>query len=83
MYEQDRNTGDVYLSLSIDATCRHHLDSPWRGYETLTLKPFANPTPPIHAQMRTCVFPLWAQGNWQHLQVGYFFLISQINRVFN
>ncbi|XP_071516653.1 uncharacterized protein [Panulirus ornatus] len=69
MYSVEEDTGRVFLSFSIDATCTNHLHSPWEGYETMVLTPVDPASPPPVVQANVCAFPRWAQGSWQHLQI--------------
>ncbi|CAL4076482.1 unnamed protein product [Meganyctiphanes norvegica] len=70
MYSVDEDTGRVFLSFSIDATCTNHLHSPWDGYESMVLTPVTAPAPPSIVHTHACGFPQWAQGSWQHLHIN-------------
>ena len=70
MYHHDSSEDRIYLSFSMDATCRNELHSPWEGYETMVLTPFTPPPNPPTAIAHQCVFPPWAQGQWQNLHIS-------------
>lgn len=71
MYETDAVTGVVHLSFSVDATCQNQLTSPYEGYETMVLNPKRVIQPPDEVKSHACVFPDWARGKWQHLEVRF------------
>ncbi|XP_018022674.1 uncharacterized protein LOC108678720 isoform X1 [Hyalella azteca] len=69
MYIEDETTGVINLSFSVDATCNNQLKSPYQGYETMVLTPRAVVQPPNEVKSHACVFPDWARGKWQNLEI--------------
>ena len=69
MYHKDVDTGRVFVSFSTDSTCTNMLQSPWDGYETMVLTPFKLLSPPAPVHSHSCLFPLWANGEWKDMKV--------------
>ncbi|XP_046406160.1 uncharacterized protein LOC124171057 [Ischnura elegans] len=82
LYHEDADTGIISMAFSSDSTCTSDLRSATDGFETMKLSPQA----PIHwtqpLDPSPCLFPSWAEGQWEHMAVESNTLVFRDHRTF-
>ena len=83
MYHQDLSTGKLFVTFSRDSTCTKNLQSPWDGYEILTLNPDNKVKISETVNQQRCLFPIWSLGKWKDMKVREMVMVNNNKVVSN